>query len=123
MRSTCGCFHGRSSHAWLALTALVFALPVALWPRGHPLRALVALLVATSVVYHGLSGHAWWARLVDMVVVRAVAVAALLFALAGLAGVLLVHLHPQCHQWPHGPLHLAPHAAMHCLGAGALLAL
>lgn len=120
----CGC--GARGHV-LALTALVFLLPAWRLPEGSALRRAVALLVLTSLAYHGT--HAPAARLVDVMAVRLVVCLALAsrahrthpLGLLAFAGVLAIHLLPLTHVRLHGPLHTHAHAAMHCLGAAGVL--
>lgn len=120
------CVCGSRNHA-LAFTALVFAVPAAVLARDDPLKWLAALVVLTSLWYHGT--HLQVARVVDIVTVRVLVLAALLsrrhrnslLALLAFAGVLAIHKLSCFKQCPGGPVRTNAHAVSHALGAFGLV--
>jgi hypothetical protein len=91
----------------------------------HGQRGTALLLVATSLLYHTLSGHAAWMRVVDVLVVHAVFChLALRHArppmLLLLVPLVAMNTLPSCRQWAGGPLKEPVHVAQHLLGAMAM---
>lgn len=118
----------------LMWSSLCFTIPAWYLPSGREwvLKWLVGWLVFTSVWYH--HGHTDTARLVDVVTVRIVLIAALWTAawsnargrrssLVCLLLILVIHLLPICHKEDDVTLHTWAHMSLHIIGATGLTAL